>query len=199
MRGRRHAPLTAEQKALASDPRHLDLASRIARRFAWSFPALAEEFRSEAFLALCNAARTFEPVRRISFFTHAGNRIYGSMLDVCRNSRLMGYRRRHRGRAVGEAPHVGSLDAIQAESEIGRTFSFHDALASDDEPIGWEAESMDELKGLTRKLPVKHRTVLRLLYGHAEVATMKGTGRAIGLSESQVSQIHTEAIQMLRS
>lgn len=202
----RRTPLTAAQQALAGDQRHLDLASRIARRFGKMYPRLADEFRSEANLALCTAARTFIPARKVSFFTHATNRIHGAMLDVLRQSEVRGYRRRSdRWRNEGKTPRVRSLDAkiLRVSGQSAYDGFWTDAtigyaIESEDEPIGWEIEAHEELKRLTRTLPVKHRTVLRLLYGHAETKRMKITGQAVGLSESGVSCIHSEAIAMLR-
>jgi RNA polymerase sigma factor (sigma-70 family) len=203
----RREPLTVEQQALASDPRHLNLASDIAGHFARDFPRLADEFHSEAGLALCTAARTFEPARKASFYTHATNRIEGAMLDVLRNSGVRGYRgRRERRRHEEEAPRVRSLDAaIPAKGQAAydgfwtAATTIGGAIDSGEEPVGWEIESWEELKRITSRLPIKHRTVLRLLYGHAETRTMAVAARAIGASESYVSYIHTEAIQMLRS
>jgi RNA polymerase sigma factor (sigma-70 family) len=191
----RHDPLTADQRALASDPRYHQLAAAIAGRYSRSIPRLADEFRGEAFLALCTAARTFEPGHRVSFRTHASTRINGAMLDVCRGLSPRGYRRPRRD--AGYTPRVGSLEAIKGVDEFGQPVFLRNILTSDEDPVGWEAEYQDELVGLLRSLPSRYRTVFGLLYGHAETAWMKAAARAVGLSESRVSQIHARALAIL--
>lgn len=199
---RRPAPLTAEQRALAGDPRYLRLASDIAWPYAERFPALADEFRSESLMALCSAARTFDPSRRVSFYTHAAHRINGSMLDVCRHSEPSGYRRRRRSTAA--PPRIQSLDrplrvgGQLAYDGIPALKTLADAIEAGEDPVGWEAECRDELIAISRHLPVRHRSVIRALYGHAEVKTMKALARAVGCSESWISQVHAEAIDLLR-
>jgi RNA polymerase sigma factor (sigma-70 family) len=191
----RHDPLTADQRALASDPRYHQLAAAIAGRYSRSIPRLADEFHGEAFLALCTAARTFEPGHRVSFRTHAFTRINGAMLDVCRGLSPRGYRRPRRD--AGDTPRVGSIEAIKAVDELGRPVFLRDILTSDEDAVGWEAEYQDELAGLLRSLPSRYRDVLGLLYGHAKTAWMKAAAHAVGLSEARVSQIHARALLMI--
>jgi RNA polymerase sigma factor (sigma-70 family) len=189
----RRAPLNADQQALASDPRSLKLAADIAGRYARSIPRLADEFHGEAYLALCRAARTFEPHRQVSFPTHAANRIHGSMLDLCRGLTPRGYRRRD----TADAPYVGSLDLIRAHDDTGQPLTLHDFLASDEDPADWGAEYQDELAVLLRSLPRRDRAVLELRYGHAGTASAGETARAVGISESRVFQIQARAISVL--
>jgi RNA polymerase sigma factor (sigma-70 family) len=186
-------PLTAEQQSLASDPRSLKLAADIAGRYARSFPRLADELRSEAFLALCTAARTFEPHRQVSFPTHATNRIHGAMLDLCRGLTPRGYRRRD----AANAPYVGSLDVIRTHDDTGQPLTLHDYLAADEDPADWGAEYQDELAQLTRSLPPRDRAVLGLRFGHAGTASARETAQAVGVSESRVFQIQARAISVL--
>jgi RNA polymerase sigma factor (sigma-70 family) len=191
----RHDPLTADQRALASDPRYHQLAAAIAGRYSRSIPRLADEFRGEAFLALCTAARTFEPGHRVSFRTHASTRINGAMLDVCRGLSPRGYRRPRRD--AGYTPRVGSLEAIKGVDEFGQPVFLRNILTSDEDPVGWGAEFQDELAGLSRRLHGKAGEILRRLYGRADSTTMKQVGAGLGLSEARISQIHTKAVAIL--
>jgi RNA polymerase sigma factor (sigma-70 family) len=186
-------PLTADQQALASDPRSLRLAADIAGRYARSFPRLADEFRGEAFLALCTAARSFEPHRQVSFPTHAANRINGAMLDVCRGLSPAGYRRRD----ATDAPYIGSLEVVKTYDDTGRALSLRDILTSDEDPADWGAEYQDELAVLLLSLPRRDRAVLELRYGHAAAASAGGTAQAVGVSVSRVFQIQARAISVL--
>jgi RNA polymerase sigma factor (sigma-70 family) len=189
----RHDPLNADQQALASDPRSLKLAADIAGRYARSIPRLADEFHGEAFLALCRAARTFEPHRNNSFWAYAANRIDGAMLDVFRGQSPAGYRRRD----AADAPYVGSLDLIRAHDDTGQPLTLHDFLASDEDPADWGEEYQDELAKLIRSLPRRDRAVLELRFGHAGTASAGGTAQAVGISESRVFQIQAQAISVL--
>lgn len=59
-------------------------------------------------------------------------------------------------------------------------------------------EANDAFRGLIRHLPSRrHRFVIALYYESG--MTMREIGRAIGTSESRVSQIHSEAINCLKS
>jgi RNA polymerase sigma factor (sigma-70 family) len=186
-------PLTADQRSLASDARSLKLAADIAGRYARSFPRLADELHGEALLALCRAARTFEPHRQVSFPTHATNRIHGAMLDLFRGLIPRGYRRRD----AADAPYVGSLEVVKAYDDEGRPVFLRNVVTSGEDPADWGTEYQDELADLTRSLPPRDGVILRLLYGHAETARMRVAAYAAGLSESRVSQIHARAISIL--
>jgi RNA polymerase sigma factor FliA len=201
----RNDPLTPAQRALAAEPRYLALAGKIARPYAREYPRLASEFRSEGLLALCQAARTFEPDRGLKFSTHATNRIEGAMLDVLRGTEPCGFRRRSR-RDVKMVPRVVSLSTgIRFRGRIAGTDMSgasdgltvaHLAQADEDE-VGWEADYQERLAALTRSLPPRHRAVLRMMYGRADLATMRQVGRALGISESRVSQVHGQALRLL--
>lgn len=53
------------------------------------------------------------------------------------------------------------------------------------------------IEELVRGLPRTHRMIVKLYYG--QNLTGKEIGQAIGLSESRISQLHSQAMQMLRA
>lgn len=81
--------LSEGQARLAA--RHINLASTIARQAArkvevcWGNSALRQELRSEAFVGLCLAAASFDPLRGMPFPAHARPRIQGQIRDYLRS------------------------------------------------------------------------------------------------------------------
>lgn len=59
------------------------------------------------------------------------------------------------------------------------------------------AEMRERLIGVIDRLPPRERQVIALYY--LEELTMKETGLVLGLTESRVSQIHTQAMLHLRT
>jgi len=59
-----------------------------------------------------------------------------------------------------------------------------------------QAEMRDRVREVLETLPVREQKIIRLYY--FEEATMKQIGRAIGVNESRVSQLHARAISRLR-
>lgn len=173
-----------------SDPAHLAVALRVARKFGRSYPGLADEFESAAGLALCEACRTFDADGGMPPARYLANRVAGAMIDLLRHWRPKGYRRSVDAPAFVVQP----LDA--AADESGRTFA--DLLPSGDLPVGWAEDSADAVRGLARRLPPKHRAAVERLYTAAATPTMKAVGAATGRSESRVSQLLTQSASMLR-
>lgn len=81
------------------------------------------------------------------------------------------------------------------EDVIGRRL---DSSGSDSEVIEqYEDEELKEqLVKILRDLPERDRMVITLYY--YEEITFKEIGRALGISESRVSQIHSEVISRLK-
>jgi DNA-directed RNA polymerase specialized sigma subunit len=184
--------LTPAQQALASDPRHLRLAEGIAAKFGKRFPPLADEFEAAAPVALCEAAATFDPAVGVRFATHATGRIEGAMRDTCREWTAKGFRRR-----AEDAPLVGTLEHPIGHDDEGDPRTLAESIAAGEEPVGWEAEFQDELEGLARRLPGRLGEAIRLLYGRADLVTMKAAGVEIGLCETRISQMHSIAAELL--
>ena len=59
-----------------------------------------------------------------------------------------------------------------------------------------QTEMRDRVKDVLETLPLREQKIIRLYY--FEEATMKQIGRAIGVNESRVSQLHARAISRLR-
>jgi RNA polymerase sigma factor (sigma-70 family) len=185
--------LTAEQRGLAEE--HWEYALKIAEWFARRYPAIELDWEGAVGVGICEAAESYRSGEGTAFKTHAGTRCRGACLDLMRSQRIKGY-----GRIAGYlgAPAITSLYAPLWTTAEGMVVRRDHLVASEDLPVGWELESQEEVKRLTRSLPGRFGVAIRLLYLHAETGRQKATAAALGLSESRVNQIHSRAIETLR-
>lgn len=191
--------LTDEQRALAGAPEHIAFARRLAARIARTRPVWeAENIEAAALFGLVTAAASFDPTRGVHFTTHASHTIRGAVYDAARAMMPKGYRRPSlTGRVV-----VGSLSAAAStggswSSRNGRPASIADTIASGEEPVGWEMEWHDEVEGLMKGVPARHRQFVRLYFTHAGL-DLKAVAARMGVSESRASQVIKEVGERLR-
>lgn len=199
-RRRRPGPLPEDRRALAEDPAWLRIGRSVAKKHAKKFPHLADEFESAAHMAIVDAARTFDPDRGVKFVAHFLVRLNGAMLDAMRDAGPLGYRRKQDGRS---APKIVSADAPLPyspgdHSPRRKSSSLGDNIPTDEHAVGWEEDGQGGLREMTKGLTSQEREVVIRLYGRADQCTMKRVGRAIGVSESRVSQLHSQAIKGIR-
>ncbi len=184
MNRRDREPLTAEQGERAGA--YLPLARSLATPFKLRWPALKEEFESEVALAVAQEAGRFEPGRGVKFATAARPRILGALKDACRRERPFGFREAPReGR-----PTIHHLDAHGLR--YGRMVNRPEAGP----PAGADLEAAEAFEALVRRLPARHAEVLRLIYRDGK--DQRETARAIGLGQSRISNMHAEALAILR-
>lgn len=167
---------------------HLRLAGRVARKWARAVPHLADEFESAAMLGLVDAASKFDAAFGVRFETFAPVRIEGAVKDAARMMLPKGFRRNK-----DAAPVVGNavIHADEGEEEAVAL------LSSGELPVGWEEESLEEVDRLTRGLTGDERRAVALYFGGAGM-NKKRIGELMGLSESRVSQLTTEAVEWLK-
>ncbi len=183
-------PLTESQRELAASPAALNLAQRMATIQTAKWPSLAEDWLSVAYVALCEAARTFDPTKGIAFTTHAGHRINGAFLDVGRLQKIKGYRKR------GEQTNVPTVGYLGYHHEERSDLDREPALATHDDVA--DVDSFDDVYQLTRNLPTQERRVLRMLFTRANCQGYPGIARELGVHPSRVGQIVASAIRTLR-
>jgi RNA polymerase sigma factor (sigma-70 family) len=185
------APLTADQQALVTA--HVPFARRIAARLTVGRPQFRDEAEGAAFEALCRLAARYDPASGATFETYATPRLVGAVWDAMRKWGT--YHRMKRS----ETPETFNLDALSPyRDDSGNPLSWHDVLASQDDPPGAAEESIDAVRGMLRGLPRGRRDVMERLYTRADCCRVKDTGRALGLCETRISQIHSEVIAILR-
>jgi RNA polymerase sigma factor (sigma-70 family) len=144
-----------------------------------------DEFVSTAFLALVEAAQTFDAARQVNFATYARHHISGALRDLRRDLCTRGCWSKH---AYCEIPKVVRL---------GRDFEEHHRVIGDepDEPVEIDLETRDLIEGLIRQLPRKHAAAFRHIYLNGK--SQEEAARLVGCSASYMSRLHREAINWL--
>lgn len=188
-----------------------------------------EDLIQAGMIGLLEAARKFEQGKGASFETFAGIRIRGAMLDevrrgdwaprsVHRNSRMVSEAIRSVEARLGRdardaevAHEMGvSIDeyyAILNDTRGSKLFSFDDLLEAGFQEEGDAASA--PLEGLQDErfrqalvqaidgLPERERLLLSLYY--EQELNLKEIGAILGVSESRVSQLHSQCAARLRA
>ncbi|MGC4120556.1 MAG: FliA/WhiG family RNA polymerase sigma factor [Myxococcales bacterium] len=212
---------SADAELLAT---HATLIDRAARRIAarTGLPGLFDDLWSAGALGLIDAHRRFDPARDVRFESFAEHRIRGAMLDELRRMDHLPRRLRSdtdrvaRARAalgheLGREPspeeladRLGvSMDEL-AEIELlsmplmpldpDAPMASQDA--GQDEKLA-QAESVGHLQQAIGTLPPRLQTLLSLHY--VEGLTYREIAQILEVSEPRVCQLHTEAVNKLRT
>lgn len=148
-----------------------------------------EELFSAGMYGLMKACRSYDPARGAVFKTYAYHRIRGAILDELRRLDFLPRSLRDRARDAGEdAPSVLGIPTDEDGNES------LPAAAGD---AG--AERSDLHAALLReiqRLPEKMRVVMTMYY--RDGLRMRDIGDRLRLTESRVSQIHSNAVARLR-
>jgi RNA polymerase sigma factor FliA len=188
-----------------------------------------EDLTQAGMIGLLEASRKFDHGKGASFETYAGIRIRGAMLDevrkgdwaprsVHRNTRMVSEAMRaveaRLGRDAKDQEVAAELNmsleeyyAILGDTAGSRLFSFDDLLESgapadvqgDDEPsTGLQDERFRRaLAEAIDGLPERERLVLSLYYD--QELNLKEIGAVLGVSESRISQLHSQCAARLRA
>ena len=214
--------LGQEARRLVKD--HVPLVQRMARTMA-SHSALyeAEELAGDGFIGLIQAAARFNSRRGIRFDIYAIPRVRGAMIEGLRAARRWSrcdQRRRvafeevqaSLRQALGREPERSEvLDAMETspgprrnlERWQMRRFESLDAISELPHPdgnpaAGLEAAERRRLVALALiRLPRRDKRILHLYY--RDDLTMKQIGKKLGVGESRISQLHSEALARVRA
>jgi RNA polymerase sigma factor (sigma-70 family) len=173
--------LNDAQRELAT--RYVPLAEMQANNFGTTHQLDPDELRSTAYLALVEAARTFDLSRKVNFATFARHRIRGALRDYWRFATYQSWQR-----DISRHPQFRTLSE---EPEEARR-SFGEAY---EQPVDARIESIDDIERWLKRLPRTHALACRMIYlsgkGQDEVASL------LGFSKSYLSRIHNEALRQL--
>jgi RNA polymerase sigma factor (sigma-70 family) len=147
------------------------------------WPVEQEELQSIAYLALVEAARTFDPSRNVNFATYARHRIRGALRDCRRNQVPTTWRGDRRHRAMSEkfgehAEHHGQAVGIRPER-----------------PVGAQIEATEAVEKWLNRLPQAHAAACRHIY--LDGKSQDEAAALVGCSKSFLSRLHREAISIL--
>jgi RNA polymerase sigma factor (sigma-70 family) len=163
--------------------RYLPLARSMAKRFKDNWAFYSDEFESAAYLALVEAAQSYDATKNVKFATYARKRILGELRDVQRGLALPGWTTN-----LEQAPNV--LPLIPEVEERGRVL-----MAEPDPPVEEGLEAHERLENLMRQLPGRHAAACREIYlGGLSQAE---TGLALGMSQARICVLHKQSMEML--
>lgn len=189
----------------------------------------ADDLLQSGMIGLLEAAQKYDSGKGASFETYAGIRIRGAMLDeirkgdwvprsVHRNARRvsaaiksveMRTGRDAKDREIAEelGVELETYFNILKDAAGGRLFSFDEVLRGDDAVADINVSGpLDQLQQRNFRtslakaiegLPDREQLVLSLYYD--DELNLKEIGAVLGVSESRVSQIHSQAALRLRS
>ena len=176
-----HRPLTDEQRKLVT--RYMPLARALVRRAAGKLVD-RDELQAEAYAALVDAAKTFDPDLGVNFAVHARGRISWALCD---------YRR-----FLFHANWKGQRRDSPVFQRLGKTDDLHGWVVGKvpQEPAGKELEESDAVESIIRLLPRSQADACRLLY--VENKSYGETAEALGYTTGYVSRLHSGALERLR-
>jgi RNA polymerase sigma factor (sigma-70 family) len=178
---RDRGPLTDEQRALAT--RYLPMASAIAKRMDGLLPGENDELESTAYLALVEAAQTFDPSVSVHFATYARHRIHGALRDL-RRLMVSG------GRRGDLAPRPVFQKLAEDVEKYGQVIGINP-----ERPVGADIEATEFVEDWLSRLPRAQATACRLIY--IDGKSQEEAAEVVGCSRSNFSRLHQNAITWL--
>lgn len=186
-----------------------------------------DDLMSIGVIGLNEAIERFDPYRGVKFETFASQRIRGVMLDEIRKVDWLPRSVRDKYKkawkslselnmdkvngekyaraikmSVGEFEQIkgylANAEAVSLTRSIGEDMTLEDVISGDSEVIEQyeDIELKEQLVETLKQLPERERTVITLYY--YEDLTFKEIGKALGISESRVSQIHSEVVERMK-
>jgi RNA polymerase sigma factor (sigma-70 family) len=176
-----HRPLTDEQRELVTQ--YMPLARTLARRAGGKLVD-RDEMEAEAYAALVEAARTFDPDRGVNFAVHARPRITGALRD---------YRR-----FLFHANWKGARDESPVFQRLAITDDLHGRVLGmePDEPLGRDFELPEAVASVVRRLPRSQADACRLIY--FEDKSYRETAEILGCTKGCVTRLHIDTLARLR-
>ena len=192
-------------------PKLRHVAGRLAGRLPSSLST--EDLIQVGALALMDAARRYDPGQGVAFWSFASQRARGAMFDLLRGVDLAGRRIRtlRSQRARGAAALSHQLRRRATDEEVRQLMGLGErdwrlATAGEDCALehqcvvaGGETSELvahDRIEDLVRGLTLQEQTVIFLRY--VSGATLRQIGEIMHVSESRISQIHSQSLKAMR-
>ncbi|HEY4048467.1 MAG TPA: sigma-70 family RNA polymerase sigma factor [Acidobacteriaceae bacterium] len=195
---------------------HLGYAHAIAAELAGKYPPniTRADLEGAAEFGLVQAARSYDPSRKVSFATFAYYRVRGAIFDEVRKSWQASHLKGGSDKSASEeiteaAPHWEAYAAREEfedyTSSLGGTYFISlDSAYPESVPAATDSpatqllkkEEFEAIREALRQLPKRHRFVLQAHY--YEDLSLVSIGRRLNLSKSWVSRIHAQALAMVR-
>ncbi len=206
---------------------HLGMALKMARKMARRLPSTVsrDDVESAALLGLTEAATRYDTTRQEPFMAFAAKRVRGAILDHLRKNDILSRRARQGARRVAEATREleAQLGRAPTDAEIAASMGMTEMVfnrtyanvreaavihlddlrceLSDGGRTGAEvAERQRRKTALMTALEVldeREQMVLSCYY--REGLTLREIGTILGVTESRVCQLHTQALSILRT
>jgi len=206
---------------------HLGMALKMARKMARRLPSNVsrDDVESAALLGLTEAATRYDTSREEPFMAFAAKRVRGAILDHLRKNDILSRRARQGARRVAEATRAveAELGRAATDAEIAKEMgldemTFNQMYASVREAsvihlddlrvelangtkcgieIGEKQRRKTALMQALEVLDQREQMVLSCYY--REGLTLREIGAILGVTESRVCQLHTQALSALRT
>ncbi|WP_252105820.1 MULTISPECIES: RNA polymerase sigma factor FliA [unclassified Halomonas] len=180
-------------------------------------------------VGLLEALGRFDAAQGASFATFASQRIRGAMVDelrtrdwlprsVRRSARAMDESVRRLEQSLGRAPEeseiardldipIDEYQQLLADTNSGHLLPFEELLEEGGEPVQeslnapfeelLDGQQRETLIAAIEALPEREKLLMALYY--QEELNLKEVGAVLGVTESRVSQLHSQAISRLRA
>jgi RNA polymerase sigma factor for flagellar operon FliA len=159
-----------------------------------------DDLVSSGVLGLAEAFDRYDSSRGVAFEAFAIPRVKGAIIDAIRAADWVPRKARQRSRMTGEpVAMLVSIDESRSSEEGQQTTAEKLADGNLPEPAAGllAAENRRELVGALNRLPERERMIVTLHY--FERVALQDIAKALHVTESRVSQLHTRALRMLRA
>lgn len=177
---------------------NLELVKKIAYRYHARAPkhVIFADIYSDGLIGLVEAAKRFDPSKKVPFPAFATIRIKGAILDAARRADIMPRVLRKEVKKDGDSV-VGTMIQIPLEYDDDEQLMDWPSSERSQLDVAIENENKRRLRVAMESLSPRERAVIELYYGPEELR-MSQVAEIIGVHESRVSQINVIALIKLR-
>lgn len=177
--------------------RYFPTVKQHAERMGRKVPVQLDDLISDGTIGLINAIDTFDAERGIPFEAYSHKRIYWAMIDGMRKREWVPRSLREKAQKTGiKLTEVKSLHYQYDSDGDNHSGSMLDFL--NDKNNSFQHSQSDEiLQHITHRMSRTDALIISLYYWNG--LNMRDVGKALGMSESRVSQLHKLLIQRLKA